>query len=500
MKWRLVAIAASVVPFLFLFILTPVSPEDVFSVGVIPFICSVGAVMVRILLQAYRFRYFIKHFIGPNLSSTGKIMEARMAGEFVTQTTPSYVGGEIVRIAWLIKNGVSTGDAAWVATTEIIADVFAGTILAFIAGALALFHGGTFIGIVVILVTIPTFSFWFLVVLFSAHRNIQLPHFATRLLQRFLSTERSLRIVTSTNIALSDLCKMSRTHFKSRKSVKVFSVGIAMTFVAFLFQGLSFFVLATAVHEHIGLLESFMATSASTALATLPITIGGSGLAELGIWAYISNLGGIPHFSDILNDSQLSVVIAWRIATYHIPLVIMWICLMKITIGKGSITIRPSNSKDGNTSDDGNNIATNDENDTESPKIYSSNESPENSSPSSLSPSSSYSQSNDDPLHKHGSDKHSFSSRHPKDMSYLSKEENVSQSSIRKRNEDGGDGKDEQIMDMPLETKSTRSPSDTPLHLDTVSKKITVDSIKNDNKQENLKKKDKTDDSENGKD
>jgi len=448
-----VAIAASVVPFLFLFILTPVSPEDVFSVGVIPFICSVGAVMVRILLQAYRFRYFIKHFIGPNLSSTGKIMEARMAGEFVTQTTPSYVGGEIVRIAWLIKNGVSTGDAAWVATTEIIADVFAGTILAFIAGALALFHGGTFIGIVVILVTIPTFSFWFLVVLFSAHRNIQLPHFATRLLQRFLSTERSLRIVTSTNIALSDLCKMSRTHFKSRKSVKVFSVGIAMTFVAFLFQGLSFFVLATAVHEHIGLLESFMATSASTALATLPITIGGSGLAELGIWAYISNLGGIPHFADILNDSQLSVVIAWRIATYHIPLVIMWICLMKITIGKGSITIRP---KDGKTSDDGNNIGTNGENDTESPKIYSSNESPENSSPSSLSPSSSYSQSNDDPLHKPGSDKHSFSSGHP-----------------------------------------PRTPSDTPQHLDTVSKKDTVDSIKNDNKQENLKKKDKTDDSEN---
>jgi glycosyltransferase 2 family protein len=361
LKWRIVAIAASIVPFLILFSLTPVSPEDVFSVGVIPFICSVGAVMVRILLQAYRFRYFIKHFIGPDLSSTGKIMVARMAGEFVTQTTPSFVGGEIVRIAWLVKNGVSTGDAAWVATTEIIADVFAGTVLAFMAGALALYHGGTFIGIVVILVTIPIFSFWFLVVLFSAHRNIQLPHFATKLLQRFLSTERSLRIVTSTNIALSDLCKMSRTHFKSRKSVKVFSVGMAMTFVAFLFQGLSFFVLANAVHERIGLLESLMATSASTALATLPITIGGSGLAELGVWAYISNLGGIPHFADILNDSQLSVIIAWRIATYHIPLVIMWICLMKITIGKGSITIRP---KDGKTSDDGNNISTNGKNDT----------------------------------------------------------------------------------------------------------------------------------------
>jgi hypothetical protein len=85
-------------------------------------------------------------------------------------------------------------------------------------------------------------------------------------------------------------------------------------------------------------------------------------------------------------------------------------------------------------------------------------------------------------------------------MSYLSKEGNIGQSSIRKRNEDGGDGKDEQIMDTSLETKSTRSPSDTPLHLDTISKKDTVDNIKKDNKQENLKKKDKTDDSENSND
>ncbi len=332
------AVAASVVPFLFLFIFTPVSPQDVFSVGIIPFLSSVGAVMVRILLQAYRFRYFIKHFISPHLSSTGKIMEARLAGEFVTQTTPSYVGGEIVRIAWLTKNGVSAGEAAWVATTEIIADVFAGTVLAFISGGLALLHGGTFIGIIVILVAIPTFSFWFLVVVFSAHRNIQLPHFTTKLLQRFFSAEKSSYLVASTNTALSDLCKMSRAHFRSTKSVKVFTIGMAMTFVAFLFQGVSFFVLANAVHEHVGLLESFMATSASTALSTLPITIGGTGLAELGIWAYISNLNGIPHFADILKDSQLSVVIAWRIATYHIPLVIMWISLMKITIGKQSIT------------------------------------------------------------------------------------------------------------------------------------------------------------------
>ena len=264
-------------------------------------------------------------------------MNARIAGEFVTQTTPSFIGGEIVRIAWLIKNGVPAGKAAWVATAEIIADVFAGSILAFIAGGVAIFGGGSFIGILVIVVAIPTFCFWFLVVILSASRNMQLPKFALRLINKFLSKERSDRLINSTNIALADLCKMSRENFTSFNSVKVLSVGMAITFVAFAFQGISFLVLADSVGHHVGFFQSFMATSASTALSTLPITIGGSGLAELGVWAYITNISTIPNLTDVLNSSQLSVIIAWRIATYHVPLVVMWIALMSITIGKDSI-------------------------------------------------------------------------------------------------------------------------------------------------------------------
>lgn len=337
MKWRIIAVAVSLVPFLLLFAFTPVSPADVFSVGILPFLLSVSAVMVRILLQAYRFRYFINHFIGPNISTTLKTMNARIGGEFVTQTTPSFIGGEIVRIAWLVKNGVSTGKAAWVATAEIIADVFVGSILAFIAGIVAIFSGGSFIGILVIIVAIPTFGFWFSVVVLSANRNIQLPKFSLSLIKRFLSKERSEHLIHSTNVTLADLCKMSRENFRSFNSVKVLSVGMAITFVAFVFQGLSFLVLAQAVGEQVGFFQSFMATSAATALSTLPITIGGSGLAELGVWAYITNISSIPHLTDVLNSSQLSVIIAWRIATYQIPLVIMWIALMRITVGKDSI-------------------------------------------------------------------------------------------------------------------------------------------------------------------
>lgn len=326
------------VPFIILFLTTNVSPQDVFAVGLVPFIASAAAAIVKIMLQAVRFKYFIKRFIGHDVSSTGKTISARLAGEFVTQTTPSYVGGEFVRIAWLSKNGISPGKAAWVATMEIIADVFVGSMLAFIAGGLALYRGASVIGIAVILITIPTFAVWLSLVLFSAKRNLRLPMFSQRIAERLMQKEKAEKLIVSINSAIADLCQMSRENFNSKKAIRTFAVGMAITFSAFVFQGISFMVLANAVKYEIGFFDSLMATAASTAIASLPITIGGSGLTELGIWAYITNLNGIPDLGAVINDSQLNVIIAWRIATYHVPLVIMWIALMRLAIGKVSPT------------------------------------------------------------------------------------------------------------------------------------------------------------------
>jgi uncharacterized protein (TIRG00374 family) len=332
LNWRLVAIPASLVPFIILIFTANVSPQDILAVGFLPFLASAAAAIIKMLLQALRFKYFIRHFLGYDVASTGKTIAARLAGEFVTQTTPSYVGGELVRIAWLSRNGVPPGKAAWVTSMEIIADVFVGTVLAFIAAALAIYRGGSVIGLAVILITIPTLAIWLGLILFSAKRTLRLPSFSQKLAEKFLSKKRSESLINSANTAIADLCNMSREIFNSKKSIRTFAVGIAITVIATVFQGISFMVLANAVEPQIGLFESLMATSASTAVANLPITIGGSGLAELGIWAYLANLNGIPNLDDVVKDSQLDVIIAWRIATYHVPLVIAWIALMKITV------------------------------------------------------------------------------------------------------------------------------------------------------------------------
>ena len=338
MNWRLIAIPASIVPFLIMIFFIHISPADIFKVGLVPFIFSSMSIMGKYLLQAVRFKYFIKKFIGHNVGTTGETICASLGGQFVTQTTPSYVGGELVRIAWLTRKGVLTGKAAWITTMEIVADVFVGTFLAFMAGAVSILHGGYFIGIIVILITIPTFAFWFLLMFFSARRVLRLPSFSLLVVQRFVPRERAQRSINSINTAIADLCQMSRENFNSKTAGKTFAVGIAITFLAFILQGMSFMVLIDTVGPYLGIFDSVMATSASTALSNLPITIGGSGLAELGMWAYISNLNSLPSLHDLTINSHLSVIIAWRIASYHVPLVITWIALMRLALGKVTVT------------------------------------------------------------------------------------------------------------------------------------------------------------------
>jgi glycosyltransferase 2 family protein len=294
--------------------------------------------LTKVFLQAFRFKYFVDKFLDYKVASSFKLISVRIGSEFVTNTTPSYIGGEIVRIAWLTKNKVPAGIAAWIATMEIIADVFVGTILALFAGIVALNNGAILIGTIIILISSLIFGFWLIVVIFSAHYNIQLPKFMTKLIYRFLSKERADKIINYTNSALSDLCTMSRENFNSKRTIKIFFVGIAITFFAFACLGASFLVLGGIVESNLELYESILATAASTELGSLPITVGGSGLTELGLWAYVSGLDHLPSLNDVLQDSHLDVIISWRIASYHIPLVIMWVLLMKLTIDKKNLS------------------------------------------------------------------------------------------------------------------------------------------------------------------
>lgn len=324
MKWRIIAVIASIVPLIIIALLLDVGPEDIFAVGIIPFVLASSAAFAKLVIQGVRFNYYAKSFVG-QVGSVGKNIEVRIGSEFVTLTTPSYTGGEFVRVAWLYKKGVHAGKGMWVITTEVISDVLVGSILAYIAAFLAFIAENYLIATGIVVITTPVFAAYMTLLILSSKRILQMPRLTLPVLTRFVGSAKGEKWTYTMNDILKVLCEMARENLHS-SSIKIFAVGLALTFVGASLHALTFMVLANTTAS-VGFFESLMAVAASVAIGTLPISPGGSGLSEVGIGYYLNTFGIDP-------VSFGSVIIAWRLASYHVTLLISWIALMKTTVGK----------------------------------------------------------------------------------------------------------------------------------------------------------------------
>lgn len=324
MKWRIIAVIASIIPLVIIALLLDVGPEDIFAVGIVPFVLASSAAFAKLVIQGVRFNYYAKSFVG-QVGSVGKNIEVRIGSEFVTLTTPSYTGGEFVRVAWLYKKGVHAGKGMWVITTEVISDVLVGSILAYIAAFLAFIAENYLIATGIVVITTPIFAAYMTLLILSSKRILQMPRFTLPVLTRFVGSAKGEKWTYTMNDILKVLCEMARENLHS-SSIKIFAVGLALTFVGASLHALTFMVLANTTAS-VGFFESLMAVAAGVAIGTLPISPGGSGLTEVGIGYYLNTFGIDP-------VSFGSVIIAWRLASYHVTLLISWIALMKTTVGK----------------------------------------------------------------------------------------------------------------------------------------------------------------------
>jgi len=332
LKWRIIAIAASLVPLIIIALLLDVGSEDIMAVGILPFALAGVAAIAKLLVQGLRFHYFVKSFVGPVVRLRSSIL-ARTGSEFITLTTPAYTGGEFLRVAWLHKKGVHAGKGMWVITVEVITDVMVGSVLSYIAAIWAFLAGNYLIAIGIVVITSPIFGAYMALLIMSSKKILQLPKFTVSLIGKFVGSARAEHWIGVGNDVLKGLCEMSRENLRS-SSLKIFVIGIALTFIGACLHAVTFMILANTV-QTVGFFESLMAVSASIAIGTLPISPGGSGLSEFGIGAYLPTFG-----IDALAFG--SIIIAWRLASYHVPLVISWIALMKMAVGKLDSTPKPT--------------------------------------------------------------------------------------------------------------------------------------------------------------
>ena len=331
MNWRIAVIPATLIPIIIIIIQFDIKLEDVLAIGAVPFILAVLAIMVKLGLQGLKLAYIARTFLGP-FDSIKRLAAMRVGSEFIKFTTPMFVGAEFAVIYYMVKKGISTSRASWVALLDIVTEVLAGGVLSIIAGIFALLNGAYLVAAVVLGTSVTVTTLWVFLFFASSKHTFQLPKVIASLISKF-GKERGIKYVKQTNQYIEEVCTMSRENIHSKKSQKVFVVGFVTSLVSWLFYGISFLVIAIGIGYSLEFFESVLAVMGANAIANLPITVGGSGLAEFGIIAYLNNL---DPFNFVMPDTglELNAVIGWRIATYYIPIAVTWILLVKLALGK----------------------------------------------------------------------------------------------------------------------------------------------------------------------
>ncbi len=331
MNWRFVAIPVTFIPIFIIAIQFDIKLDDVLAIGLFPFIGAIAAMMIKLGLQGIKFAYIARQYLG-NFDSFFKLIGVRVGSEFIKFTTPMFVGAEFIIIYYLHKKGAKPAQSTWIAILDIVTEVLAAGLLSIMAGILALLSGAYVVAAVVLSTSIIITSLWMIMFFLSSKRTFQVPKMLVALGTRF-GKEKGVKYINQTNVWMEEMCTMSRENLKTSESKKIFTISFLLSLVSWAFYGISFMVIAMGTDFMIGAFDSIMAVMGANAIGNLPITIGGSGLAEFGIVAYINNL---DPFAFEISEKILAwdAVIGWRIATYYVPIAITWLLLVKLALSK----------------------------------------------------------------------------------------------------------------------------------------------------------------------
>ena len=331
MNWRLVAIPVTLIPILIIAIQFDIKIDDILAIGVFPFVGAIAAMMIKLGLQGIKFAYITRKYLG-NFDSFFKLVGVRVGSEFIKFTTPMFIGAEFVVIYYLKKKGVKLSKATWIALVDIVTEVIAAGLLSIIAGIIALLSGAYVVGIIILSTSIIVTTLWMVMFFLSSKRIFQVPITLENIIKK-LGKEKGVKIIDQTNSWMTDTCTVIKENINTPESKKIFTVSFFFSLVSWSFYGLSFMIIAMGTDYVINGFDSIMAVMGANAIGNLPITIGGSGLAEFGIIAYLNNLNPFD-FSITEGIVAWDAVIGWRIATYYVPILITWLLLVKLALSK----------------------------------------------------------------------------------------------------------------------------------------------------------------------
>ncbi len=306
--------------------------STIFSINPLFLLLAFISSILLLIVQAVRFKYIVDNFSGFSNFPFLETLLVRMGSQFVAMTTPGYVGGEVARAAWLASKGVEPGRALWLPYIEIIFDVISSNIVAFVAGLYAIYFGNYFLGSIVILVSSAIFVLIWLLVFFSRKEGLTIPIAIVKILRKILSETRSSWVIEKGNRFLTEFSYASLATL-NRKNARQIAIIAIYTVALVIITGSTLYLISMGLSFRLNLLLATLAVFVSIVLGNLPITLGGSGIAELSVYYYT----GL-----VLGFASWPLVFTWRIVSYIFPLFLTGITA---NIALHRFTVNPTRSR-----------------------------------------------------------------------------------------------------------------------------------------------------------
>jgi glycosyltransferase 2 family protein len=306
-----------------------VTLSDFAAFGLLPFLLAGSLSALRLAVQVLRYRVTVFGLSGVPKSNFKDLAIVRVGSEFVSLTTPSLIGGVVVRAAWLAQRGVDSGRAFWIAYFEVLLDVYVGSAFALVASYYAFTNGATIIGSTIAAIVTFQLILYTTIFLIPALRGIpSFPRPLFRIAQYFVGGNKAKTLEEKVNRATRTFSLSARSIMK-QDAIPVVMKALALTLVDALLLGLALWVILTRSGLAVNLFLSTVVSFGVSTIAFLPISIGGSGVAEFAMHSYLSA---------VLGFSSWTAVIIWRIASFQfllIPTSIAFILLLrKVTMQK----------------------------------------------------------------------------------------------------------------------------------------------------------------------
>jgi uncharacterized protein (TIRG00374 family) len=321
LNWVAVGVVLSTAVVIVISAFSGVTVSDFARLGYAAFALAAAVSLARLPVQIMRFRVIAAGLAGDQKLDLSGSAIARMSSEFIAISTPSEVGGPVLRAAWLSGKGVSGGEALWIGYFEVLIEIYVGCGLGLIAAGYALLKGALILGSTIALIASALVVGYTLVFIIPALRSVKVPRLVFTLASFLLGGPRATSLYVRAVVGSLNF-SIAAHAIINRKNLPVLVKAVGLTIVEGLLEGTALWLILSAAGLKIDVFSATVAAFGALTIAAIPISIGGSGITELSLQSYLSSVYGF---------SSWAAVVIWRIASFQTVLAVTGIAFLILT-------------------------------------------------------------------------------------------------------------------------------------------------------------------------